>query len=171
MIELIPYSSIYEKDTLRRISEFFDFHHALTYGDDQDIEKANQQKVDIRDTLIDWVTHPSALYVIMERDVSVGFVRICYRGPNVAWIEDIFVDVVRRGNGVATEAIHAVENVVKSVQGYTAICIDVSPRNANALRLYHKLGYTDLSLITIRKEFGESERSEPMDLCGFNFHC
>jgi len=69
-----------------------------------------------------------------------------------------------RGCGIATFAIAAVETIVMNKPGYTTVCLDVSPRNDNALRLYHKLGYTDLSLITIRKEFGDSKRDKPIKL-------
>jgi len=80
------------------------------------------------------------------------------------------VDESRRGNGIATYAIKAVENIIKAVPGYTAVCLDVSPRNSEALRLYHKLGYTDLSLITIRKELGPSKRDRPISLLDLEFY-
>lgn len=74
-----------------------------------------------------------------------------------------------RGLGIASSAIKAAENVIKNTPGYNAVCLEVSPRNENALKLYHKLGYTDLSLITVRKEFGDSKRDKPISLLGLRF--
>ena len=162
MIELIPYTNIYEDDTLQRISDFFGFHHAL-------IQRESQQLEEFNETLSEWCTNPNALFIIMDGDVSAGFVRICYRGPNVAWIEDIFVDSDKRKRGIGSAAILAVDEIVKAVPGYTAVCLDVSPRNTAALRLYYKLGYADLSLITVRKELRESKQGEVTDFLGLRF--
>lgn len=54
--------------------------------------------------------------------------------------------------------------------GYTAVCLDVSPRNTDALKLYHKLGYVDLSLVTIRKELKGSKRDRPIHLFDLDFN-
>ena len=70
----------------------------------------------------------------------------------MAWIEDLYVAKPFRKQGIATEAIHLAETIVQSRSGYTAICFDVVPRNEAALRLYHRLGYDCLSLLTVRKE-------------------
>jgi RimJ/RimL family protein N-acetyltransferase len=167
-VKLVPYDASHEIVILRQIAEFFGFHHTL-------IEKTPSDNChttlnyDSRPTLMEWLVPPNALFVIVEADVAVGFIRINYRGPNVAWIEDVFVDIEHRGKGLASSAISAVEDIVKNVPGYTAICLDVSPRNTNAMRLYHKLGFTDLSLITVRKEFADSKRGESVHLLGLDF--
>ena len=72
-------------------------------------------------TLAEWVTHPNALFVIVCDDISVGFIRINYRGPNAVWIEDIFIDTVHRGRGMASAAIAAVEALMMDTPGYTAV--------------------------------------------------
>lgn len=53
--------------------------------------------------------------------------------------------------------------------GYTSICFDVVPRNHEALRLYHKLGYDNLSIITVRKELYENKRDKAETLMGLDF--
>ena len=101
---------------------------------------------------------------------TVGFLHIGYRGPIVAWIEDVYVDVEDRSIGIATESIHLAENIIKSKDGYISICFDVSPRNESALKLYHKLGYDNLSLLTVRKELYENKRDRQEDILGFRFN-
>jgi len=170
MVTLVPYDALFEAATLNRISEFFGFHHALVPMTDLEISRINTPDNDSLVTLAEWRTHPSALFVILSDDASVGFIRINYRGPNVAWIEDVFVDKEQRGRGIASAAIAAVETIIMNTPGYTAVCLDVSLRNEAALRLYHKLGYVDLSLITVRKEFAESKRDRPIKLLNFDFN-
>ena len=36
---------------------------------------------------------------------------------------------------------HQAEEIIRANPQYTAVCLEVVPRNENALRLYHKLGY------------------------------
>ena len=105
----------------------------------------------------------------MEDELDVGFLRLKFRGDIVAWIEDIYVDEEWRGRGIASRAIHEAERIVQDTPGYEAVCIDVVPRNADALRLYHKLGYLDLSIITLRKELYAQKRDKPVHLLGMEF--
>jgi Acetyltransferases len=167
-MKLISYEASFESTMLNQIAAFFGFHHNLT-------EKLLQESLlavsdDIHSTLEEWQIHPNQLFVITENNIAVGFIRINFRGDKVAWIEDVFVDTDYRGKGLASSAISAVESIVKNTPGYTAVCLDVSPRNINALHLYHKLGYTDLSLITMRKEFGESKRNLSVKLFDLDFN-
>ena len=169
MVKLIPYDVSFEAVTLSRISEFFGFHHALVQKTDLENARFTTSNDDSFTTLTEWQVPPNALFVIVCDDVSVGFVRINYRGPNVAWIEDVFVDTAFRGRGVASSAIAAVETIIMNISGYSAVCLDVSHRNETALRLYHKLGYVDLSLITVRKEFDTSKRDRSIRLLDLDF--
>jgi ribosomal protein S18 acetylase RimI-like enzyme len=169
MVMLIPYNSSFEIPTLARISDFFGFHHTLVPSAALESSLPASSSDDSRITLNAWQVHPNALFVIMCEEVYVGFIRINYRGPNVAWIEDIFVDPSQRGHGIASAAIAAAEAIIRHTPGYTAVCLDVSPRNENALRLYHRLGYNGLSLITIRKEFGGSKCEVPISLLDLDF--
>lgn len=167
MIRLLKYSEDFEAETLRRIAEFFNFHQAFV----KEITEEEKEKSlsEAAKTLQDWQCGDNELYVILQNEESVGFLRLNYRGPIVAWIEDIFVDEDKRGQGIATEAISAAEDIVRSRTGYEALCLDVVPRNVAALQLYHKLGFTDLSMITLRKELKESKRDRPLELLGLEF--
>ena len=168
-MKLVPYENSYEAVVLRQMSEFFGYHHALVPKTSLESNLVTPDDDTIA-TLKKWQIQPNALYVIVEEDTHVGFIRICFRGENVAWIEDIFVDADHRGRGIASSAITAAEENIKNTPGYTAVCLEVSLRNTNAFYLYHKLGYTDLSLITVRKEFSESKRDEAVKIFGLDFN-
>lgn len=166
MVEIKEYLPENESKTIARIADFFGFHAELA-GVDTDISDESLREA--AEILKEWLTGDNSLFVIYFNNVPVGFLRLCYRGDIVAWIEDIYVDAAFRGKGIATESIHLAEEIVKGKPGYVAVCLDVAPRNSEALNLYHKLGYTDISLITLRKEFGESKRDKPVDLFGRKF--
>ena len=167
MIQLISYTNTYKANTIRRIMTFFGYHQLLIQG--QPDEASTDVLKETNETLGEWQTGNNELYVILEKGVDVGFLRLNYRGPIVAWIEDIFVDEDKRGRGIATAALEVAEKIVREKGNYEAICLDVVPRNADAMRLYHKLGFTDLSLLTLRKEFGESRRDRQVKLFDLDF--
>lgn len=170
MVKLVAYSPGYEEQTLSRIAQFFGFHQVLS-GIAPAADEMPAADSDLRDTLAEWLKPPSAFYIITENEQPVGFLRICYRGPDIAWIEDVFVDTGYRGRGIATGAIQAAEQIVANTPGYSAISLDVVPRNLDALKLYHRLGYTDIALVTLRKEFDSSHRDCPVCLFGLDFDC
>ncbi len=165
MTTLIPYQAGYADQTLSRICKFFGYHLSL-FSADVDAQKIEAEN---KDTLDDWVKEPNRLFVIMEDEMDVGFLRLRFRGDIAAWIEDIYVDEELRGRGIASRSINEAERIVRDVPGYEAVCIDVVPRNADALRLYHKLGYLDLSIITLRKELYAPKRDQPVNLLGMEF--
>ena len=49
------------------------------------------------------------------------------------------------------------------------MCIDVVPRNIEALKLYYKLGYDTLSMVTIRKNFIDKESAGVQNFSGLDF--
>jgi len=122
-----------------------------------------------RETLREWRKKPNELYLIARGGADVGFLCLGFRGSNVAWINYLYVDEAFRRQGVATAAIAAAEGIVRSRKGYDALCMDVDPRNGNALRLYHSLGYDTLSILTVRKNFGGGAKEESTDILGFDF--
>lgn len=169
MIALVPYSAACEVEMLRYMAQFFAYHDALAPDAPEAGAAAVDDDSELRQTLAEWLAPPSLLYMIDDDGQSAGFLRIGLRGPQVAWIEDVFVTSDRRGRGIATEAIGAAEEAVAAMPGYTAVCMDVVPRNADALRLYHRLGYGDISLITVRKELCGGGRDKPLRLLGLDF--
>jgi len=161
------YSAQHKTQTIARIALFFGFHTALT----QENDTLTQKNYDIAaETLGDWLLPPSKLYMITNDSQIVGFLRLSYRGANVAWIEDIFVDQPYRNQGIATQAIKLAEELIRETPGYTAICLDVAPRNNAALKLYHKLGYDNLSIVTVRKEINGSKYDRNISFADLDFH-
>lgn len=167
MVELLIYDQKYKEQTVTRIADFFGFHVALINGKSE-LSVGNYMEAE--KTLQDWILEGHELYMIRYNGNIVGFLHIGYRGGNVAWIEDIYVDDQYRNIGIATQSIHLAEEIIKSKSAYTAVCFDVSPRNEIALKLYHKLGYDNLSLITVRKEFYENKRDKKQIVSGLPFH-
>ena len=121
---------------------------------------------DMRETLLSWLEPQYALYLILKDGSAAGFLRLGCRGPNVAWLEDIFVDAHLRGQGIATQAIRAAEEIVREMPGYTALCMNVQPENENALRLYHHLGYDTLHLLCLRKNFDGGKPEMQTEILG-----
>lgn len=166
MVELIPYLDEYEEEMVRRIVDFFGYHDSLL-----NIEKkgAEQSIAEARDTLHEWQSKAHEFYMIIFQGKRVGFLHLWYKGPQVAWIEDIYVDKEYRSQGIASQAIRGAEEIVKDHPGYIAVCLDVVPRNENAMRLYYKLGYDSVNIITLRKELGENKRDRIERIFGLNF--
>lgn len=166
-IQLIEYSTQYETQTIERIALFFGFHTALIHEN----YTLTQTNYDIAaETLRNWLIPPNKLFMVTKDDHIVGFLRLSYRGPNVAWIEDIFVDQLCRNQGIATQAIKIAENLIKETPEYTAICLDVAPRNDAALKLYHTLGYDNLSIITVRKELNGNKYDRKTSFAELEFN-
>ncbi len=147
------------------IAEFFDYHSAMVVSPDK---QAVEHKAtdEAKRTLEEWLSDKCEVYIIESDGVAVGFARIGYRGDIVAWLEDIYVVPHERGKGIGTYVITLCEEIVKMKDGYKAMCMDVSLRNAAALKLYHRIGYDTLSLVTVRKEFGENPRDNTLELLG-----
>lgn len=165
-LQLRKYNDQIKEKTIERIAQFFGFHSSLVHSA-KEMDTSNFETAEA--TLSDWLTLPSELYTFYSDEQSVGFIRIAYRGANVAWIEDIFVDPVWRNKGIASQAIFLVEELIRKNPQYTAVCLDVVPRNAAALKLYHKLGYDNLSLITVRKELYNNDRDRKTDIFDLKF--
>ena len=159
------YSDNYKSEMINRIAKFFGFHVGLS-------EKTLIDKIDENisiQNLNNWLSKDNELYMIIYEDDVIGFLRIGYRGGNVAWLEDIFVDEEYRNKGVATESIRQAEIIVSNKPPYNAMCIDIVPRNIEALKLYYKLGYDTLSMVTIRKNFVDKESDGVQNFRGLDF--
>ncbi len=165
MIKLIPYKEEYEAITIKRIIDFFSYHASLV-GKIEGISDEDYQEA--KETLDKWLQKLS-IYMIFNQEENIGFLTIGYRGSEVAWIEDIYVDKEHRSKGVGSKAIHCAEEIVKA-RGYEAICVDVTLRNLKAIKLYYELGFNALSLMTLRKELKENNpRDKEIDLFGYTF--
>lgn len=155
-IILKPYDCASEKTMLRFIIAFFRVHHSQI--DD----------TTARENLANWTKEDSELYNILCDKSSVGFIRLNWRGPKVCWIEDIFVEESMRRQGIASKAIGSVEEILQK-RGVEGICMDVVPDNIPALRLYHRLGYDRLSIVTVRKDMQPFVTERREQICGMDF--
>jgi ribosomal protein S18 acetylase RimI-like enzyme len=156
MITLRPYASGDESLLIPFIISFWRAHHAET-------DAANA-----REDIAAWTAENHDLFVIMHSDKPVGFLHLNMRGSTVCWIEDIFVSADYRRRGIASEAIGLAENLLKE-RGVKGVSMDVVPDNLPALRLYHRLGYDRLSIITVRKDFDEFETARTEEIAGLPF--
>lgn len=163
MIKLLPYTDKYENIAVNYIISFFDFHSSLSG------KTESPEYIQAKENIVMWTSKSHELYIIEDIDNIVGFIHIWYKGGNVAWIEDIFVDEAYRGKGIGSQAINVAEEIIKKKDGYSAVCIDVVPKNTNALNLYYKLGYDTLNMITVRKEFNDNYREEIANVLGHKF--
>lgn len=163
MIKLIPYTNQYENITADHIISFFGYHSSLDGRADRPVY------AQARENIAMWTADAHELYIIKDSGAPIGFIHIWYKGGNVAWIEDIFVEEAHRGKGTGSSAIKQAEEIIRHKDGYNAVCIDVVPRNLSALKLYYNLGYDTLSMITLRKELGDNSRKDTADVLGYKF--
>ena len=139
MIELKPCFPEAEETLVRFLIEFWKVHHS-----DVSAEEARRE-------LSGWTKDDHNLFVIQSDGAAVGFIRTHNTSPEVCWIDDIFVDAPHRGKGYASEAIRLTEAALRE-KGCRSFCMEVVPDNLPAMRLYHRLGYDRLSLLTMRKD-------------------
>ena len=166
MIALTPYRQEYRANTLKRIEEFWGFHRDLVNKTEQLDEESSPAAEDLEQ----WTSEDHWMFVILQDGKDVGFVHLQKIGPIVMQLEDIFVDEAMRGQGIASRAIALAEQEAQKVPGMEAMSLQVVTRNEAALRLYHKLGYDTMSMVTLRKEFGENPRNQKTKFLGLTFH-
>lgn len=170
MTELILYTEQYFAATLRRIEAFWGFHSGLVGREDEAEQDKPGEESPVLDDLRRWTAEDHRLYVILQDGQDVGFVHLYRAGPIVMELADIFVDKERRGQGIATRTIALAEQKAKEEPGVEAMVLQVVTRNEDALRLYHRLGYDTMSMVTLRKEFYENRRDRKADFLGMTFH-
>lgn len=155
-ITLKLYDGTSEKTMIGFIIAFFRVHHSQI------------DEIQARENLADWVKEEHELYDILCDGTQVGFVHLNWRGSTVCWIEDIFVKVDFRRQGIASKAIGLVEEELQK-RGVDGICMDVVPDNISALRLYHRLGYDRLSIVTVRKDMQPFKTEHIEQIGGMDF--
>ena len=155
-IILRPYDGTSEKQMIRSIIAFFRVHHSQV------------DEVQARKDLTGWTKEDHELYDILGDGIPVGFLHLNFRGAAVCWIEDIFVEEGLRRQGIASKAIRLVEEILqeRDVEG---ICMDVIPDTIPALRLYHRLGYDRLSIVTVRKDMQPFATERREQIGGMDF--
>lgn len=166
MTKLKKFGMKYRDETVERTARYFGFVGGLHIGADKPDEDRMKAA---RRTVKEWTHGNDELYVIVEDKETVGFVHINYRGGKAAWIEDIYVDENKRGQGIATRVIGLAEEKIKGHKGCAAVCLDAAPDNKAALALYHKLGYITLGRITVIKEIYKNNRTNETELFGMTY--
>ena len=167
MIELVLYNDRYRRETLQRIAAFWGFHSGLVgIAEEESFEEENSS---LAGDLKNWTAEDHSLFVILKDGADVGFVHLHRIGPIVMQLEDLFVDEPMRGQGIATQAIALAEQEAQKVEGIEAMTIEVVTRNEAALHLYHKLGYDTMSMVSLRKEFGQNRRDRQAEFLGLRF--
>ena len=156
MVELKRYEPHDEKVMLPFIIAFWQVHHAQT------------DENNARENISEWTQENHDLFVIMKDGEAVGFLHLNMRGSTVCWIEDVFVCEAHRRRGIAGQAIAQAEEMLKK-RGVRGVSMDVVPDNLPALRLYHRLGYDRLSIVTVRKDFDEFETARTEEIAGLSF--
>lgn len=167
MITLTPYQEEYRSNTLKRIGAFWGFHRDLVNKTEQ--QDSEEENSSILQDLKNWTSEDHWLFVILQDGTDVGFVHLQKIGPIVMQLEDIFVDEAMRGQGIASKAIALAEQEAQKIPGIEAMSLQVVTRNEAAMRLYHKLGYDTMSMVTLRKEFGENHRDQKTEFLGMTF--
>ena len=155
-IALKVYDGEHEEIILQYIIAFFRTHHSQ-------VDDAQAHEI-----LADWTNEDHEFFYIVGDGKPVGFLHLNMRGPVVCWIEDIFVDENLRKQGIASKAIGLVEVILKK-RNVEGICMDVVPDNIPALKLYHRLGYDRLSIVTVRKDFQPFETERTEQIYGLTF--
>ena len=153
MIRLEPFCDRYTEALLPFIADFWDVHHA---------EFSSETCCGI---LRDWTKGDGRFFVIVRDETAVGFLRTHNSSPTVCWIDDIYVDALQRGQGIASAAIRQLEKSLLA-DGCRSFCMEVAPDNLPAMRLYHRLGYDRLSLITMRKDYEDFETERVEHIAG-----
>jgi len=166
VVELAEFSEENREQIVKWTADFFGFHAGLVRGK---IKLSESDYMAAEETISTWMSEGHLFHIIRHEGDNIGFIHICFRSGTVAWIEDIYVLEAFRGKGVASSAILLAEKIIMEDENYTAVCMDVSPRNLDALKLYYRLGYTDLSLITVRKELGKSRWNKNLNLLGIEY--
>ena len=96
-IALKEYEAAYQVQVKRDIVDFFAFHGGLV-GERE--EASAQAEEEAEEVLENWRRGRSALYAILDGEAYAGFLRLEYRGDQVAWIEDLYVRPEWRGQGL-----------------------------------------------------------------------
>lgn len=104
-----------------------------------------------------WTQTGHQIYLVKVEDEFIGFAHMGSRGAEIDWLEDLFVLSEYQGQGIGSRVISLLEEKVKKYS--ESLYIEVSARNLQAMRLYHRLGYDCLNTLTLRKDF-EPEKFE-----------
>lgn len=155
-IEIRPYDGSREAEMLSDIAAFWTTHY-LTVTPEQAAE-------DLRA----WTAEGHELYVILAGGESAGFLHMGSRGSNCDWLEDVFVREELRGRGIGGRAIELAWEMLRE-KGLETMYLEVVPANEAAIRLYHKLGFTNLNTLTLNRSVKKKAQLGTETIGGLTF--
>lgn len=163
---MIAYNAVYHSAMLEMLNSFHRHHQGLVLGKEKEVDI---KEADLDKQINEFVSN-DRLYIIADENTPVGYMHIAHKeGDMVAFLKDIFVKAERRGSGYASFAIEWMESEYKCKA--KAISMDVTLRNIDAMKIYYKLGYDSISMITLRKEInGENPRDKKLEFAGMEFN-
>ncbi len=173
MTNLILYSEEHHDITVRMIAEFFAAHYTISEHEKVEINESRLALAE--ENLQDWLDerddedYDTHIFLIEDNGEFAGILILKKHGGNVVWIEDLYVRAELQRRGIGSRAIALAEKYVTETMNVPAICMDVIPQNRAALKLYHKLGYDTISMVTLRKPVTEEKRSEKVEFMGYQF--
>lgn len=155
-VELKIYDSSREAEMLSDIAAFWKTHYV-----DLTPEGAAS---DLRA----WTAKGHELYVILAGGEQVGFLHMSSRGGACDWLEDVFVREGLRGRGIGGQAIELAWEMLRK-KGLETMYLEVVPANAAAIRLYHRLGFTNLNTLTLNRSVKEKRQLGTETIGGLAF--
>lgn len=123
---------------------------------------------DARNELAAWTGPGHELFVILFGGEAAGFLHLGSRGGPCNWLEDIFVRAELRGRGIGSQAIQLCWDMIRD-RGDETMYLEVVPANAAAIRLYHRLGFTNLNSITLNRSIKEKRQLGTETIQGLEF--
>lgn len=155
-VELKPYEDAYEADMLADITAFWETHH--------NVITLEQAKGDLKA----WTEAGHELYTILSDGEVAGFLHMGNRGGGCNWLEDVFVREGFRGQGVGSAAIETAWMRLREEDQET-MYLEVVPANEGAIKLYHRLGFTNLNTLTLNRSVKEKRQLGTQDIGGLEF--
>ena len=115
-----------------------------------------------------WTAEGHELYVILCNGAEAGFLHMGSRGGACDWLEDVFVREELRGRGIGSRAIELAWDMLRE-KGLETMYLEVVPAIEAAIRLYHKLGFTNLNTLTLNRSVKEKRQLGTETIGGLTF--
>ncbi|ANU52637.1 GNAT family N-acetyltransferase [Acutalibacter muris] len=116
----------------------------------------------------EWTSEGHALYAIFSNGLEVGFLHMGSRGDACDWLEEVFVREDFRRQGIGSTAIEAAWAMLRE-KGLETMYLEVVPANEGAIRLYHRLGFTNLNTLTLNRSVKEKRQLGTQNIGGLEF--
>lgn len=157
-IEIISDENISQVEEM--LNEFFQYHF--------DLNNRKNTKINGTRTLKQWIKN-NDVYCIFSNEVIVGFINVRNGGTHVVYLDDIYIEKNARRKGIGKKAIDLLENKILS-NGYKSLCVNVIPKNIEAIKFYIECGFDHLNMIELRKNYDNSfNKLDDVELLGYKF--